>query len=74
MNGHNNYYVGQQVFYVYGENQLKKLLSDNRNMENLGDYVFTPDVGAHKLHNEKIIWNDARRACIREGGKKMIAK
>lgn len=69
MNGHNNYQVARQSFYVYGDQKLKSLLTDNRDIENLGDYTYTPDVGAHKLHHDNLSWNDARKICIGEGGK-----
>ncbi|XP_011341208.1 hemolymph lipopolysaccharide-binding protein-like isoform X1 [Ooceraea biroi] len=77
-NGHNNYHVGQLIFYVYGEQQLKRLLPDNnlnikpdnKHTEKLkkNDYLITPGIGAHKLHSRKVTWNKARQACIQEGG------
>ncbi|XP_011341209.1 uncharacterized protein LOC105281594 isoform X2 [Ooceraea biroi] len=76
-NGHNNYHVGQLIFYVYGEQQLKRLLPDNnlnikpdnKHTEKLkkNDYLITPGIGAHKLHSRKVTWNKARQACIQEG-------
>ncbi|EFN89632.1 Hemolymph lipopolysaccharide-binding protein [Harpegnathos saltator] len=32
------------------------------------DYLVTPSLGAHKLHNRKLSWNRARRICVQEGG------
>ncbi|XP_025159644.1 hemolymph lipopolysaccharide-binding protein-like [Harpegnathos saltator] len=71
LNGNTNYHVGQQIFYVYGEQQFKKLFSPSKrttseNVEN--DYLVTPGIGAHKLHRRKITWNKARKICIEEGG------
>lgn len=67
MNGHNNYHVGQQVFYIYNEQQLKELLPSSK--ERLNGYTVTPGINAHKLHPRKLTWNKARQACIQEGGK-----
>ncbi|KAL6440356.1 hypothetical protein ACFW04_003123 [Cataglyphis niger] len=66
MNGHNNYHVGQQVFYIYNEQQLKGLLPSSK--ERLNGYMVTPGINAHKLHPRKLTWNKARQACIQEGG------
>lgn len=66
MNGHNNYHVGQQVFYIYNEQQFKRPLPNNK--EKLEGYVVTPGLSAHKLHPRKLTWNRARQACIQEGG------
>ncbi|XP_029170634.1 hemolymph lipopolysaccharide-binding protein-like [Nylanderia fulva] len=65
LNGHNNYHVAQQVFYIYNEQQ-KRLLPNNK--ERLDGYVVTPSMGAHKLNPRKLTWNKARQACIQEGG------
>ncbi|XP_070152463.1 tyrosine-protein kinase Btk isoform X3 [Polyergus mexicanus] len=66
MNGHNNYHVGQQVFYIYNEQQLKELLPSRK--EKMDGYIVTPGISAHKLHPRKLVWNKARQACIQEGG------
>lgn len=70
MNGHNNYHVGQQIFYIYDEQPLKQLPN---NKEILDGYVVTPGISAHKLHPRKLTWNKARQACVQEGGKKNTA-
>lgn len=70
MNGNTNYHVGQQIFYMYGEQMFKKLFADNKRagiLEN--DYLVTTGMGAHKIHGRKLTWNKARKACIEEGGK-----
>jgi len=69
INGHNNHYVGQQIFYIYNEQPLKQL----PNKEILDGYVVTPEISAHKLHPRKLTWNKARQACVQEGGKKNTA-
>ncbi|XP_011642303.1 hemolymph lipopolysaccharide-binding protein-like [Pogonomyrmex barbatus] len=61
MNGHNNYHVGQQIFYIYHSSKQSSPINKN-------GYLFTSGIGAHKLHNRKLIWNKARQACIQEGG------
>ncbi|XP_014480342.1 PREDICTED: hemolymph lipopolysaccharide-binding protein-like [Dinoponera quadriceps] len=69
MNGNSNYHAGQQIFYVYDEQQFRKLYSDSTHTEIVEKgYLVTPNIGAHKLHPRKITWNNARRACIDEGG------
>ncbi|XP_014487787.1 PREDICTED: hemolymph lipopolysaccharide-binding protein-like [Dinoponera quadriceps] len=69
MNGNSNYHVGQQIFYVYDEQQFRQLFSDSTHTEIVEKgYLVTPNIGAHKLHPRKITWNNARRACIDEGG------
>lgn len=65
MNGHNNYHVGQQIFYIYNEEPLKQLPN---NKERLDGYVVTHGISAHKLHPRKLTWNKARQACVQEGG------
>jgi len=62
MNGNNNYNVGQQIFYIYNEQQLKRLLMNNKHSEKM-------DGTAHKLVTRKVTWNSARQACSNEGGK-----
>lgn len=32
-----------------------------------GDYEIIPKVGAYKIHNRKLNWNDARKVCLAEG-------
>ncbi|KAM0731903.1 Hemolymph lipopolysaccharide-binding protein [Formica fusca] len=66
MNAHNNYHVGQQIFYIYNEQQLKGLLPSSK--ERLDGYIVTPGISAHKLHKRSLVWNKARQACIQEGG------
>lgn len=70
MNGHNNYHVGQQIFYFYNEQQAKRLFADDKHTGQLkyDDYLVSSGIGAHKLHIRKVTWNNARRACIQEGG------
>ncbi|XP_032686805.1 hemolymph lipopolysaccharide-binding protein-like [Odontomachus brunneus] len=69
MNGNTNYHVGQQIFYVYGEQQFRKLFGGAKSAGNIeNDYLVTEGIGAHKLHRRKVIWNKARRTCIEEGG------
>lgn len=69
MNGHNNYHVGQQIFYIYNEQPLKQLPNSKERMDS---YIVTPGKSAHKLHPRKLAWNKARQACIQEGGKKIL--
>lgn len=70
MNGNTNYHVGQQIFYVYGEQYFRRLFGDNkRAVRPENDYLITEGIGAHKLHRRKITWNKARKLCIEEGGK-----
>lgn len=79
-----NVEIGQQTFYVFGEQEFKRLLSDIRRYDNNNNnnntklipqgYVFTPGIGAHKLHFRSMSWEKARQACIREGGTKIIHK
>ncbi|XP_072753637.1 hemolymph lipopolysaccharide-binding protein-like [Anoplolepis gracilipes] len=66
MNGHNNYHVGQQIFYIYNEQQFKRSLPSSN--ERSDGYIVTPGISAHKLHPRKLTWNKARQACIQEGG------
>lgn len=48
--------------------------NDNNLLGKAGsDYLITPGLGAHKLHVRKLPWNKARRICIQEGGKFLIA-
>jgi len=63
MNGHNNYHVGQQIFYVYDSLFFKRLLPNNK-----ANYNVTSDMSAHKLSSHKLSWNKARMACIQDGG------
>jgi hypothetical protein len=71
MTGHNNYYVGQQIIYVYGQQQFKRLFMDNILEKTSGkDYLISSGIGAHKLHEHRLNWNNARKACINEGGER----
>nr|XP_012229540.1 PREDICTED: lithostathine-2-like [Linepithema humile] len=67
MNGNNNYNVGQQIFYIYDEDQLKRILINNKHSEKLGG-TGTSGLTAHKLVTRKLTWNYARQACNTEGG------
>lgn len=78
MNGHNNYHVGQQIFYVYDEQQLKRLLLLLRNNDGVNKdadekprngYLVTPGMGAHKVYRRHLSWSNAREACAEDGGK-----
>ncbi|XP_076378566.1 hemolymph lipopolysaccharide-binding protein-like [Megalopta genalis] len=31
------------------------------------DYVVTPGIGAHKIHRNRVTWNEARKICMEEG-------
>jgi hypothetical protein len=31
-------------------------------------YIVTPNIGAHKLYLTELNWNDARKACLKDGG------
>ncbi|XP_019887929.1 hemolymph lipopolysaccharide-binding protein-like [Ooceraea biroi] len=70
MNGHYNYHVGQQIIYVYGQQQFKRLFTANNLEEKSvgGDYLITSGIGAHKLHLRRLCWNKARQVCVHEGG------
>lgn len=70
MYGNNNYMVGQQVFYIYDENQLKRILTNN-NISQKMNHGSTGGTGltAHKLITRKITWNYARQSCSDDGGK-----
>lgn len=68
INGNNNQNVGLEVYYIYNEEQFKRLLPSSK--ERLKDYIVTPGISAHKLNPRKLTWNKARQACIQEGGKK----
>jgi len=69
MTGHYNYYVGQQIIYVYGQQQFKRFM-DNILEKSAGKGYLISSIGAHKLHEDKLNWNKARKACINEGGKR----
>ncbi|XP_011341206.1 hemolymph lipopolysaccharide-binding protein-like [Ooceraea biroi] len=60
MNGHNNYIVGQQIFYLYDTQRLEGLLPNNTEKVKDG-YV-------HKFYLLKTTWNKARQTCVKEGG------
>lgn len=51
---------------------LQKLLLKNdlklSKPELRDDYVYTPDIGLHKLHTRSVTWNAARMICKEEGG------
>nr|XP_031828216.1 hemolymph lipopolysaccharide-binding protein-like [Nomia melanderi] len=51
---------------------LQKLLLKNdlklSKPELRDDYVYTPDIGLHKLHTRSVTWNAARIICKEEGG------
>ncbi|KMQ94239.1 hemolymph lipopolysaccharide-binding protein [Lasius niger] len=66
INGNNNQNVGLEVYYIYNEEQFKRLLPSSK--ERLKDYIVTPGISAHKLNPRKLTWNKARQACIQEGG------
>jgi hypothetical protein len=75
MNGHQNFHVGQQIFYLYDEQKLKiRLLSDNEQTKKLksNNYLIEPGNGTYKLHVRKVSWNNARQACVEEGGNRDI--
>lgn len=66
MSGDKNFQATQQIFYVSGKQE-----SDNKedNVTLPDGYVFTPGIGAHKLHLTPKIWSNARIDCVKEGGK-----
>lgn len=61
MNGHSNYHVGQQTFYIYDSQFFKRLL-DKQNGSSVTSCT-------HRFYPYKVTWNKARQACIRDGGK-----
>ncbi|XP_076235841.1 uncharacterized protein LOC143180179 [Calliopsis andreniformis] len=73
MTGYYNYHAAQQIFFMNGAPQkwnsgFKNCLSYLER----DDYTITPDVGVHKLHPRKLKWNQARKACMEEGGHLVI--
>jgi len=74
MNGHYNFYVGQQIFYLYNEQQIKGLISDNEQTKKLNNdnYVIEPDIGKYRLDLRRLNWNNARQVCVQEGGNRNI--
>lgn len=65
MTGNNNYNVAQQIFYICNEEQLKKILMNNKHSEKMGGTGVT----AHKLVNRwDHDWNSARKFCSDDGG------
>lgn len=70
MNGHMNYHVGQQIFYVYDSLFFKRLLNTK------DDSFVTSNMASgrnnmtnHKFYSNKSTWNDARRTCVQKGDK-----
>ncbi|XP_011862802.1 PREDICTED: hemolymph lipopolysaccharide-binding protein-like [Vollenhovia emeryi] len=63
MNGHANYNVGQQIFYIYDSQFFRRLLFDK------DDSLVSPGTtDTHRLHSYKLTWNKARQTCIQQGG------
>ncbi|XP_053994774.1 hemolymph lipopolysaccharide-binding protein-like [Hylaeus volcanicus] len=66
MSGENNYHATQQIFYVtWSPNGSKRNCTTFVPRD---DYVLNEGIGAYKLHARRIRWNDAREACMDEGG------
>jgi len=74
MHGHQNFHIGQQIFYLHDKDELKRLLSDNEQTKKLknNDYLTEAGNGTYKLDLRKVTWNNARQACIQEGGNRDI--
>lgn len=62
----NVYEADRQLFHVFG----KQWRSDAVALAE--GYVLTRGIGAHKLHQSKMTWNDARKTCRREGGNLVV--
>lgn len=68
MNGHINYNVEQQTFYIYDSQFFKRLLLDNKD----DSYVTSKSTSTHRFYPYKLNWNKARETCTQEGGKENI--
>ncbi|XP_054001320.1 hemolymph lipopolysaccharide-binding protein-like [Hylaeus anthracinus] len=69
MNGHFNYQATQQIFFINGMPQKhRKGLKSCVSYVERDDYVITVGVGVHKFHRRRLMWNQARKSCLNEGG------
>ena len=73
MTGDFNYHAAQQVFYLNVlPDMLRKVMKGCVSHMQRDDYVVTVGIGAHKLNKRKVKWDEARKACMAEGGQLAI--
>lgn len=62
ISGQNNINAGTQIVIISVDQTIVAKV-------NTDGYLVTPGIGAHKLRTDSLTWNDARQACVQEGGK-----
>ena len=73
MTGNFNYHAAQQVFFLNGlSDMLRMAMKGCVSHVQRDDYVVTVGIGAHKLNKRKVKWDEARKACMAEGGQLAI--